>query len=424
MKIAVIGTGIAGNVAAWKLCQQHEVTVYEANNYIGGHTHTHDIRLDGRDYTIDTGFIVFNYWTYPEFTRLLEHLDIPVQPTNMSFSVKHQITGLEYNGNTINSLFAQRRNLLRPSFIRMVREILRFNKQAYASLDSEDAELPLGEYLKKYRYGQEFVDHYIVPMGSAIWSTDPAMMQQFPARLFIRFFHNHGLLSVKDRPLWHVIKNGSRSYLHALTRDFCSDIRLNTAVRQIERHPGHVEILTDEHARERYDAVFIAAHCDEALNMLASPTAAEKQVLGAIPYQDNEAVLHTDSSILPKRKLAWAAWNYHILDKDQQRVALTYDMNILQNIDSENTFCVTLNNTGMIDEGKIIKRLQYTHPLYTPASVAAQQRHGEINGTMRTWYCGAYWGNGFHEDGVVSALRAVDHFNEAIDEERHLHRAS
>ena len=424
MKIAVIGTGIAGNVAAWKLCQQHEVTVYEANDYAGGHTHTHDISLDGHDYVIDTGFIVFNYWTYPEFTKLLEHLDIPVQSTNMSFSVKHEISGLEYNGNTLNSLFAQRRNLLRPSFIRMVREILRFNKQAYTSLDSEDAELPLSEYLKKHRYGQEFIDHYIVPMGSAIWSTDPAVMQQFPARLFIRFFHNHGLLSVTDRPQWYVIKNGSRSYLDALTRDFSSNIRLNTAVRQIERHPTHVDILTDEHARESYDAVFVAAHCDEALNMLAAPTAAEKQVLGAIPYQSNEAVLHVDSSILPKRKLAWAAWNYHILDKDQQRVALTYDMNILQNIDSEKTFCVTLNNTGMIDESKIIKRMQYTHPLYTPESVAAQQRHEEINGTMRTWYCGAYWGNGFHEDGVVSALRAVDHFNEAIDEERHIRRAS
>lgn len=423
MKIAVIGTGIAGNVAAYKLSQEHDVTVYEANDYIGGHTNTHDVRIQGRDYAIDTGFIVFNYRTYPEFTRLLEELHVEVQPTNMSFSVKHEITGLEYNGNTINSLFAQRRNLFRPSFLRMVRDILRFNRDAVQSLEHEDAELPLGAYLTKYGYGEEFRNHYIIPMGAAIWSTDAELMQDFPARFFIRFFHNHGLLTVNDRPIWHVIKGGSRNYLEPLIRSFRDNIRLGTPVQTIRRFRDHVDIVTDQFGTERYDAVFIATHTNEALRMLDHATEAESEVLGAIPYQRNEAVLHTDTALLPKRRLAWAAWNYHILKRQQGSVALTYNMNILQGIDAPVTFNVTLNNTSAIDPDRIIKCVEYEHPLFTPASVDAQARHAEINGTHRTWYCGAYWRNGFHEDGVVSALDAVEHFNESMYEELYLRRA-
>ena len=423
MKIAIIGSGIAGNTAAWKLHKDHDVTVYEANDYIGGHTNTHDVHFDGRDYAIDTGFIVFNYWTYPEFTSMLAELDVEVQPTNMSFSVKHELSGLEYNGNTINSLFAQRRNLIRPSFIRMVKDILRFNKHAYASLETEDSELPFGDYLRKHRYSSEFIEHYIIPMGSAIWSTDPELMNSFPAKFFIRFFKNHGLLSVNDRPVWHVIKGGSRNYLEPMLRGFRDNIRLSTPVRRIIRSDTHVEIVTDAEERERYDAVFMACHSDQAISMLDDITSEEQEVLSAIPYRHNEAVLHTDSSVLPERKLAWAAWNYHILGEQDQRVALTYDMNILQGIESDHTFCVTLNNTSAIDESKIIKRIDYDHPLFTPESVAAQAKHGLINGTLNTWYCGAYWRNGFHEDGMVSAIDAVSHFEETLHEKQNLRRA-
>jgi predicted NAD/FAD-binding protein len=423
MKIAVIGTGISGNVAAHQLSRDHEVTVFEANDYIGGHTHTHDVEVQGRRYAIDTGFIVFNYRTYPEFTRLLHEMNVEVQPTNMSFSVKHETTGLEYNGNTVNSLFAQRSNLFRPSFLRMVRDILRFNREAVESLHQEDAELPLGEYLHKHGYGREFRDHYIIPMGAAIWSTDAKLMQTFPARFFIRFFHNHGLLTVNDRPVWHVIKGGSRSYLDPLIAPFRDRMRTGTPVETIRRYHDHVEIVTDRYGVENFDAVFIATHTNEALRMLDNATAAEKQVLGAIPYQKNEAVLHTDISLLPKRRLAWAAWNYHILQHQTDRVALTYNMNILQGIDAPLTFNVTLNNSSAIDPKKIIKRVEYEHPLFTPESVVAQARHDEINGTLRTWYCGAYWRNGFHEDGVVSALDAVEHFNGNNYEELYLRRA-
>jgi len=424
MKIGIIGTGIAGNVAAYKLSKDHEVTVYEANDYIGGHTNTHDIVLQDRHYAIDTGFIVYNYRTYPEFTRLLDEMNVDVQATNMSFSVKHEITGLEYNGNTINSMFAQRRNLFRPSFLRMVKDILRFNRDAVKSLEHEDAELPLCEYLAKHQYGEEFKNHYIIPMGAAIWSTDANLMQTFPARFFIRFFHNHGLLSVNDRPTWHVIKGGSRNYLDPLISSFKENIRLNTPVRTIRRFPGHVEIETARHGIENYDAVFIAAHTNEALHMLDDATVAETEVLRAIPYQQNEAVLHTDQTLLPRRRLAWAAWNYHILKEQRDKVALTYNMNILQGIDAPVTLNVTLNNTDAIAADKILKRVEYEHPMFTPESVAAQARHAEINGACRTWYCGAYWRNGFHEDGVVSALDAVEHFNETMYEQLHLRRAS
>jgi uncharacterized protein len=424
MKIAVIGTGIAGNVAAYELSHEYEVTVYEASDYVGGHTNTHDVSIDGREYTIDTGFIVFNYRTYPEFTSLLNKMNVEVQPTNMSFSVKHEGIGLEYNGNTLNSMFAQRSNIFRPSFLRMIRDILRFNREAVESLDHEDAELPLGEYLSKHNYCDEFKHHYIIPMGAAIWSTEASRMQSFPARFFIRFFHNHGLLSVNDRPIWHVIKGGSREYLKPLTRPFASRIRISTPVQKIKRHPGHVEIFTDSHGKERYDAVFVATHSNTALDIIDQPTTAEKQVLGAIPYQTNEAVLHTDISLLPQRRLAWAAWNYHILKENRDRVALTYNMNILQGIESPVTFNVTLNNSDAIDPSKIIKRVQYEHPVFTPDSVSAQQCHDKINGTGLTWYCGAYWRNGFHEDGVTSALDAVKHFKETINEKLHIRRAS
>ena len=416
-KIAVIGTGIAGNVAAYHLSKEHEIVVYEANDYIGGHTHTHDIELDGEQQRIDTGFIVFNHKTYPNFLKLLAELDVPYQDSDMSFSVACEKTGLEYNGTTINSLFAQRRNFFRPSFYRMIRDILRFNGASLELLENPDEQVLLGDYLKQGNYSQQFIDHYIIPMGSAIWSMSAGQMLKFPARFFVRFFNNHGMLSVDDRPQWYVIKNGSNAYVDALTKGFKDNIRLSSPVKSIERKEDSVVVKTDSD-EQTFDYVFNAAHSDQALGMLSDPHALEQEILGVMGYNPNEVILHTDDSLLPKRKLAWAAWNYHLLNDDSGRATLTYNMNILQSLTSKHTFCVTVNNTEAIDESKIIKRLDYAHPMFTEAAVNAQERHREINGVNRVYYCGAYWRFGFHEDGVFSALKALNHFYEDTGHEK------
>jgi len=423
MKIAVIGTGIAGNVAAYHLNKHHDVTVFEANDYVGGHTHTHDIDWEGQHYAVDTGFIVYNEKTYPNFIALLDELGVASKPTTMSFSVKSELKGLEYNGHSLNTLFAQRANLFNLSFHRMIRDILRFNHEAPLTLESGEAEISLGEFLRRGRYSRMFIDHYIIPMGAAIWSTDPEQMQEFPARFFIRFFHHHGLLSITDRPRWFVIQGGSREYVKPLISSFKDRIRMNTPIESIRRFPTHVEIKPRNGPLEKFDQVFIAAHSDQALNMLDDPTKTEREVLGAIRFQENEAVLHTDQHVLPRRKLAWAAWNYHILSEPQECVAVTYNMNILQGLEAPVQFCVTLNNSKAVHRRSVIDRVVYDHPVYTPDSVAAQQRQQEINAVNRTYFCGAYWRNGFHEDGVVSALNALQHFDEALHEELHLRRA-
>ena len=425
MKIAIIGTGIAGNVAAYKLHQQHEITVFEANDYIGGHTHTHDIDLNGMRYHVDSGFIVYNDWTYPNFIQLLDELGVRSQPSNMSFSVKCEKSGLEYNGTTLNSLFAQRRNLLKPSFYRMIKDILRFNKQAKLLLETSDRGLTLGEFLNQHNFSQQFIEHYIIPMGAAIWSADPVQMFDFPAYFFARFFNNHGMLNVDDRPTWRVIKGGSKRYVEQLTAAFKHRIRLNTPIERVTRYRDYVEVIPKGRPAERFDHVFFACHSNQALSLLSDASREEKEILGAIPYQKNTAVLHTDESILPRKRLAWAAWNYHIVNKQQDSVALTYNMNILQSLSASKTFCVTLNHNDAIDPNTIIKVMEYEHPVFTLEGIAAQKRQAEINGVNRTYYCGAYWRNGFHEDGVVSALNAVDHFNERVsDEQLYIRRAS
>ena len=423
MKIAIIGTGISGNVAAWHLCKEHEITVFEAGKHVGGHTHTHDIVHDGKPYAIDTGFIVFNDWTYPNFIALLDELGVESQPTNMGFSSRCESTGIEYNGSSLNQLFGQRRNLFRPRFHGMIRDILRFNHESRELIDRNDESLSLGNYLDENHYGRLFIDNYIIPMGAAIWSTDPQQMLAFPACYFVRFFANHGLLNVKDRPQWRVIKGGSREYVKRLTAPFRDRIRLNQAVASVRRQPTHVEIRTFTGVTERFDQLFIATHSNQALQMLADPSEQEQAILGAIPYQKNDVVLHTDTSLLPKRRRAWAAWNYLRRKNENQRVSVTYNMNILQGIQTRDTFCVTLNDTRNIDPGKVIRRMQYDHPVYTPPGIAAQQRHREINGQRRTWYCGAYWRFGFHEDGVASALNALDNFWEHSDAQSSLRRA-
>jgi predicted NAD/FAD-binding protein len=408
MKIAIIGSGIAGNVAAHHLHPEHDITVFEAGDHAGGHTHTHDIELGGRSYAVDTGFIVFNDRTYPNFIRLLEELGVEWQESSMSFSVRDEASGLEYNGTTLNTLFSQRRNLLRPSFLGMLRDILRFNREAPALLDAPDDRLTLERFLAAGSFGRRFVDHYLVPMGAAIWSTDPQRMLGFPARYFVRFLHNHGMLSVNDRPVWRTVKGGSREYVRRLTAAFASRIRLRTPVLGVRRLPGHVMVELQAGA-ERFDAVFLACHSDQALALLRDPTRAERGVLGAIRYQENEAVLHTDTRLLPRARRAWAAWNYHVPSVSMDRVALTYNMNILQRLEAPETLCVTLNRGDAIDPARVLKRITYHHPLYTPEAVAAQARQREVN-RKRTYYCGAYWRFGFHEDGVVSALEALRHF--------------
>jgi predicted NAD/FAD-binding protein len=414
MKIAVIGSGISGNVAAYHLNKEHEITVFEANSYIGGHTHTHDIESNGKTYQVDSGFIVFNHKTYPNFIKLLAELGVQEQLSTMSFGVKCERTGLEYMGSTLNSLFAQRRNLLRPSFWKMILEILRFNKEASALVTEDIDDISLGEYLKRGNYSQTFIDLYLIPMAAAVWSADLQIMYQFPARYLIRFFQNHGLLSVNDRPDWYVIKGGSKTYTTALTASFADKIRLSTPVQKVQRTDSGV-LITSAQGEEHFDAVFIASHSDQALAMLSDPSEAEQQVLGAMTYQDNEVLLHTDHSVMPRRKLAWAAWNYHLLEGEQSRVTVTYNMNILQGFDCPEQFCVTLNNSEAIDQSKVLKRMNYQHPVYTPQSVAAQSRQAEIN-TGRTFYCGAYWRYGFHEDGVVSALNAIENFKKNFNE--------
>ena len=394
MKIAIVGSGISGMGAAYLLHRDHEVTVFEAAPYVGGHTNTVDVAVDSQTYAIDTGFIVFNDWTYPNFIRLLARLDVASQPSHMSFSVKCERTGLEYNGTTLNSLFTQRRNLFRPSFHRMILDILRFNREAPELLDREEDGLTLGSYLSANGYSDAFVRYYILPMGAAIWSAGAESMSSFPARFFVRFFHHHGMLSVNRRPTWRVVRGGSREYVKALIRPFRERIRLNCPVRTVERRSGSVEVVSEERRSdgsaqrrtEQFDHVVFAVHSDQALAMLKRPSPREREILGAIGYQENEAVLHTDVSLLPTRRRVWASWNYHILNQAKDRVAVTYHMNTLQGLRAPKEFCLTLNRSEDIDPVAIIRRITYHHPHFTTASVAAQRRHHEIDGVDRISY--------------------------------------
>lgn len=415
MKIAIIGSGIAGLTTAYLLNRRHDIQVFEASDWIGGHTHTVDVTLHGRSYAVDTGFIVFNDWTYPNFIRLMEQLGVAHQPTEMSFSVCDPDSGLEYNGNNLNSLFAQRSNLLSPGFWGMLRDILRFNRESLADLDSGrvPTSATLGDYLRERGYGQRFRDHYLVPMGAAIWSTSLEDMLAFPLAFFVRFFKNHGLLSVNDRPQWRVISGGSRSYVAPLTESFAERIRLACPVSRVERDADGVTVHSAAGA-ERFDQVVFACHSDQALTLLAEPSQAEREILGALPYADNEVVLHTDARLLPRRKLAWASWNYRLGGPAHQPAAVTYDMNRLQGIEAPETFCVSLNQTDAIDPARILARFTYAHPQYSLAGMQAQARWGEISGQQHSHFCGAYWANGFHEDGVVSALRVARAFGENL----------
>ena len=415
MDIAVIGSGISGLSCAHYLSRQHRVTVFEAGTQIGGHTATVDVKLGTRRYAVDTGFIVYNDWTYPNFIALLDELGVSSRPTEMGFSVNDIESGLEYSGSSINTLFAQRRNLASPRFLGMVRDILRFNREAVADLDGGllQAGETLGHYLERKRYGAAFSSHYLVPMASAIWSSDCASVTDFPLEFFLRFFRNHGLLSVNNRPQWRVVEGGSREYLRPLCQRFEDRIHTASAVTHINRDPRGVDLSLRDGRSFRFDQVVIATHSDQALNMLADASQEERAILGALPYQDNEVVLHTDVRLLPRNRKTWSSWNYR-LGVDSGRAVVTYNMNILQGLNAPETFCVTLNDTASINPNRILGTFNYAHPVFSLEGIKAQQRWQDINGSRNTWYCGAYWHNGFHEDGVVSALRVADGINQAV----------
>ena len=424
MKIAIIGTGIAGNVAAYKLRKQHDITVFESGSYVGGHTNTVDVFEDGERHAVDTGFIVFNDRTYPNFIQLLDEIGQESQASEMSFSVQVDEGGIEYCGSSINGLFAQRRNMLRPPFYRMIRDILRFNELARSDMDRLDDAGTLADFLSANGFGHEFIDHYLVPMAAAIWSAEPVSVLDMPVKFLVRFFANHGLLQTSNRPTWRVIKGGSREYVEKLVAGHRDRIRLNSPVQAVRRVDDRVELQTASGGKEMFDYVFIACHSNQALSVLEDATADECSVLGAIGYQFNEAILHTDASLMPARQRAWAAWNYHVPRDRAQHVAVTYNMNILQRLETREQYLVTLNNDRHIDPDKIIRRIAYDHPIYSREAVAAQQRQRDLNND-RTFFCGAYWRNGFHEDGVVSALSAVEHFETRLsDGQLHLRRAS
>ncbi|MFT4608667.1 MAG: putative NAD/FAD-binding protein [Gammaproteobacteria bacterium] len=413
MKIAVIGAGISGLTAAYYLSRHHQVSVFETADKIGGHTATIDIDYNGQQFSIDTGFIVFNDWTYPNFIELMDELGVYSQPTEMSFSVRCENTGIEYGGNNLNTMFAQRRNIFRPTFHKMIKDILRFNREAIRDLEAGNISetITLSEYLKANHYGEGFIYRYILPMGCAIWSASTEKMVDFPLLFFVQFFKNHGLLSVNNRPQWRVIKGGSGSYLGPLTSRFRDSIFTNSNIKRIRRLGDSVELVMADGEVMEYDHVVLACHSDQALALLNDATLAEQQALSAIPYQQNDVVLHTDENLLPRRRVAWSSWNYRLFDHFQARAVLTYNMNILQGIQSDTTFCVTLNATQAIDKSKIIKQFSYSHPVFSLDSVVAAKKIESINGSNNTWFAGAYLGNGFHEDGVVSGRHVATLIN-------------
>jgi len=404
VRIAVVGAGVSGLVAAWILSREHEVAVFEKDSRVGGHTKTVDAPAGDRTWPVDTGFIVHNRETYPNFTRILSTLGVGTRESTMSFSVKCEGSGLEYCPSTFGTLFAQRRNLFRPAFWRMLRDAVRLRGEMPAILSEDGYGTTLGEYLRQGGYSTAFIEEFLIPMGAAIWSADPERFRNVPLRFFVRFFANHRFLEQEGQPGWRVIEGGSRRYLEPLTAAFRDRIATDAEVASIRRREDGVDVHLAGGETRSFDQVVVATHSDQALALLSDPGAAEKAILGAIPYQENDTLLHTDVSLLPKRRKVWAAWNFHRLPGRGGRAVVTYDMSILQGIRAPEEFLLTLNREEAVDPSRVLYRTVYHHPVYTAEALAAQSRWGEINGVRRTWFCGAYWGYGFHEDGVNSAL--------------------
>ena len=412
MRIAVIGTGISGSLAARLLSTQHEVTVFEAASYPGGHANTVEVSMFGRNYQVDTAFMVFNEQTYPNFCRMLELLGVRSQLSDMSFSVRCSKSGLEYQGSSLNGLFAQRLNLVSPRFIGMLRDIARFNRQG--SLAAKSGELKdgrtVGEFLRACGFGSYFVEKYLVPMAAAIWSSKPQAILDFPAEFMLGFFANHGLMQIRDRPQWRTITGGSRNYVSALLGPIESSLRLQSPIASVSRSSEYVSVTPFNSLPEYFDEVVFATHADQTLGMLEDPTESEHSILNAFPYHSSEAVLHTDTNLLPRSIRSRASWNYHIPSGHNHAASVTYDLSRLQNHDTPTPLLLSLNDTVGMDAAKVIRIFNYRHPAYSRESISAQQRFCEISGQNRTHYCGAYWGYGFHEDGVNSALAVARHF--------------
>lgn len=414
MKIAIIGSGISGITAGCLLHGAHDVSLFEADDRIGGHTNTVRVQRGGQSHSVDTGFIVYNEATYPNFIQLLERFRVPTQWSDMSFSVQHEGSGRAYASHGFWSIFADRASLFDTAQWGLLREIFLFNAEARRFLACGDTASTMQEFLLKRGFSLYFKEHYVVPLFSSIWSAAPGDVGAYPASYFLNFFKNHGLLEVKTGPRWRVVCGGSSTYARAFTRAWRERIRLSTPVHSVRRADDHVQIGFGNGESEKFDEVVFAVHSDTALKMLEDPTTAEREVLGALPYQDNDVVLHTDTNLLPRNRRAWASWNYHLSATPGAHATLTYDMNRLQGLEANERYLVTLNATSRIDPAKILRRFHYAHPMYSAAGITAQKRHGEISGIRRTHYCGAYWGYGFHEDGVKSALEVARHFGRRL----------
>lgn len=418
-RIAVIGSGIAGLASAWWLSKRHEVTLFERNDYLGGHTHTHDIELEGRRLAVDSGFIVFNPLHYPLLTALLDELGVASQPTTMSFSVHAAGSGLEYNATSLHTLFCQRRNLVSPAFWRMLLNIRRFYREAPALLTSDVEGPTLGDYLARGGYGRLFVHDHLVPMAAALWSSPASNVLEFPARYLVQFMSNHQMLQATGRAPWRVVSGGSARYVDAMRACWQVRERIGQAVHAVHRRGDGIWIDSTA-GQERFDQVVLACHSDQALALLSDADAVEREVLGAIRYQSNDAVLHTDERLLPRNRKAWAAWNAHVPATPGDACTVSYWMNLLQGIDSERPLIVTLNRNDAIRPDRVLRTMRYSHPVHDHAMVRAQARRGEIQGRRKTWFAGAYWGWGFHEDGIrsahdmVRAMEAMPHGAEAI----------
>lgn len=421
-RIAIVGAGISGLTAAYLLQQRHDIELFEANDYAGGHTHTVSASVatrNGRqDFMVDTGFIVCNDRNYPNFLRLMQGLGVELQATEMSFSVRNPVDDLEYNGHNLDTLFAQRSNLLKPRFLRFVIDILRFNKAAKARLASGPDDLTLDDFLVELRLSSDLRDNYLLPMVAAIWSCSVQQAGKFPLRFFLRFFLNHGLLDVKNRPQWYVVKGGSQAYVAAMMKGFAGRVHLATPVRAVSRTPNGVSLTTKERTRE-FDHVILACHSDQSLRLIDDASARERAILAALEYQNNDVLLHHDAALMPARKKAWASWNFLTAGKDSASLpVVTYSMNILQGIGSihdPEPLLVSLNAAHLVDPDKILGRFTYAHPVYSSATEQAQQSRGEICGRDRIHFCGAYWYNGFHEDGVRSALDVCSRFGVELE---------
>jgi predicted NAD/FAD-binding protein len=414
VKIAIVGAGIAGLTCAHLLHPRHELTVFESEDRPGGHTRTVTVADGRREHRVDTGFIVHNDRNYPGFERLLDRLGVATQPSEMSFSVSDGRGGFEYSGASANGLFARRSSLVRPSFHRMVRDLLRFNREAPALVGLNGSGPSLLEFVEERRYSREFVERLIVPQAAAVWSADPGELQRFPASLLAEFFDRHGMFGFTGRPRWRTVAGGSSRYVERIVEPLRDRLRLSTPVARVERFPDRVEVTPGRGGPEAFDEVILALHSDQALAVLADPSVAEVELLRAIPYQPNEVVLHTDASLLPRRRRAWASWNFHLQEEPAGRTTVTYHMNRLQSLDAERELCVTLNRSDAIAPERVLAVREFAHPVFTRRGLTAQRRWPEISGVRRTHYCGAYWGYGFHEDGVESARRVCRRFGEEL----------